>query len=87
MPYQVELTSAAAKDLRALDPDSRNRIGRQIDKLAMQPRPRGASKLQGRDDTYRVRVGTYRILYEVSDKKLLIIVIRVRHRRDVYRSD
>lgn len=87
MPYELTLTTAAAKDLRGLDADSRQRIGKKIDRLTTEPRPRGVEKLKGRENTYRIRVGAYRVLYEVNDKKLLVLVIRVRHRKDVYRTE
>ncbi|MCZ7631356.1 MAG: type II toxin-antitoxin system RelE/ParE family toxin [Microthrixaceae bacterium] len=57
-----------------------------IDLLADEPRPPGCTKLTGEDAVYRVRIGDYRILYEVIDDRLLIHVVRIGHRRDVYRD-
>lgn len=62
----------------------RERVGEAIDGLAAEPRPRGAVKLAGRDD-FRIRVGDYRIVYAVDDKKRLVLVARIAHRREVYR--
>jgi mRNA interferase RelE/StbE len=59
-------------------------IGR-IEALAVNPRPHGVEKLAGEDQTYRVRVGEYRILYEVHDAALVVLVVKVGHRREVYR--
>ena len=56
-----------------------------IEALANQPRPTGAKKLKGRDDLWRIRVGDYRIIYEIRDRILVVLVVRVGHRREVYR--
>ena len=61
------------------------RIGKKIDSLAENPRPPGVEKLSGREDSYRVRVGDYRIIYRIHDKVLLIVIVEVGHRREVYR--
>ena len=67
-----------------LEPAIRRRLARRIDRLAQDPRA-DAVKLRGTEDVWRARVGDYRILYQVHDDRLLILVIRVGHRRDVYR--
>ncbi|HEY8175832.1 MAG TPA: type II toxin-antitoxin system RelE/ParE family toxin [Gemmatimonadaceae bacterium] len=85
MAYTVSFTASAAKDIRALDEDMRRRVGRAIDALADNPRPSGVEKLKGDDNVYRVRVGDYRILYQIADRQLIVLVIRVRHRREAYR--
>lgn len=61
------------------------RIASAIDALADDPRPSGCKKLVGSEHTYRIRVGDYRIVYDIQGAKLVVSVIRVRHRRDVYR--
>lgn len=61
------------------------RIGHTIARLASEPRGHGAVKLRGSDDIWRVRVGNYRILYQIHDEVLLVLVVAVGHRRDVYR--
>ena len=83
--YAVEFLPSAAKTLSNLDPAVRRRIARRIDRLAAEPREGGAIKLRGADEVWRARVGDYRILYKVEDERLVILVIRIGHRRDVYR--
>lgn len=85
MGYQIEFTSSAAKAFGKLTDDVRQRVADVIDALADDPRPRGVEKLRGSESTYRVRVGDYRILYEIADRALIVTVIKVGHRRDVYR--
>jgi mRNA interferase RelE/StbE len=86
-PYTVQLKPAAARDLKKIkDQTTLRRIAYAIDSLAVNPRPPGAQALQGEDASIlRIRVGDYRILYTIEDKALLVLVIRVGHRRDVYR--
>lgn len=84
-PYVVRFTKRADRDLDRLPGDLRVRAIRMIESLAGNPRPNGSIKLSGKEDMYRIRVGDYRIIYEVQDKVLLILVLRVGHRRDVYR--
>jgi mRNA interferase RelE/StbE len=83
-PYTIELTSRALKDLQRLPQSVRVRIGNRIDALANEPRPRGTVKLAG--DLYRIRVGTYRILYQVDDNASVVTIARIRHRREAYRT-
>ncbi len=75
----------AAKTLATLSKKQRRQIATRIDGLAETPRPRGCEKLQGAEDLYRIRSGNYRIIYQVTDARLLILVIRIGHRREVYR--
>ena len=82
--YAVELLPSAAKALAKLEPAVQRRLARRIDKLSQDPRA-DAVKLRGADDIWRARVGDYRILYRVADDRLLVLVIRIGHRRDVYR--
>ncbi len=83
--YAVEFLPSAAKTLSNLDDAVRRRIARRIDRLAVEPRGGGAILLRGAEDVWRCRVGDYRILYRVEDERLVILVIRIGHRRDVYR--
>lgn len=83
--YRVEIARRAVKAIARLPRGEQQRIRAAIDLLADTPRPPGCSALAGEADTYRVRVGDYRIVYEVHDRVLLIQVVRVGHRRDVYR--
>ncbi|MFT4260457.1 type II toxin-antitoxin system RelE family toxin [Microbacterium sp.] len=82
--YQVEFTAAAAKEVRKLDAQIRRRILAGIAELEREPRPHGVRKLAGYENAWRLRVGDYRVLYEISDEKVLVTVVRVAHRRDVY---
>jgi mRNA interferase RelE/StbE len=85
--YRIEFRPAALRDLKSLPRDILDRVSRKISALAENPRPSGAEKLSGsEEDCYRIRVGDYRILYAIQDKVSLIIIIRVRHRREVYRG-
>jgi mRNA interferase RelE/StbE len=84
--YQIDFLPSARKELSSLPRDAQERIGKKIDFLSINPRPHGVEKLEGkRDSFYRLRVGDYRILYEIQDEILLILVIKVGHRREVYR--
>lgn len=86
MTYHIEVAPAAARQLHKLDLPARRRIQAAIELLAQQPRPTGASKLVGGDREWRVRTGDYRIVYEIHDQILLVLVLAVGHRRDVYRG-
>lgn len=83
--YEVEITRSADKQLRKLPRPDQQRVMRTVLALAEDPFPRGTRKLSGYDDVYRVRAGRYRILYSVSESTLIIIVLKIGHRRDVYR--
>lgn len=83
--YSIEIKRSAAKELTHLPPKDRGRIIARIQVLADDPRPVGAEKLSGQD-RYRVRQGDYRILYEIEDQVLRIMVVKIGHRRDVYRA-
>ena len=83
MSFRIELRPAAVKALRRIDPQDRPRIQGAIALLGENPRPPGAKALQGRD-AWRVRVGNYRIIYTVDDDVLLIVVVTLGHRKDVY---
>ena len=83
--YEIEITRTAEKQLRKLPREERGRVVAAVLGLADEPRPRGSRKLAGYDDVFRIRVGTYRVLYSVSGGRLVIIILKVGHRRDVYR--
>jgi mRNA interferase RelE/StbE len=83
--YRVEVARRAVKALAALPRRDQQRIRAAIDLLADDPRPPGCTKLTGEPHTYRVRTGDYRILYDVHDDRLVVQVVRIGHRRDVYR--
>lgn len=83
--YAVELRPAAARALRKIDPQDVPRLRGAIALLAEDPRPPGAKALQGRPG-YRVRVGRYRIIYTIDDGILLVVVVTVGQRQDVYKA-
>ena len=83
--YELEVSRSAERQLRKLPRSDQERIVQAILPLAQDPRPRGARKLSGYDDVFRIRVGHYRILYSVSSETLVIIILKIGHRRDVYR--
>ena len=85
MTYQVDLSKRAKRQLSKLDSDTQASIGAAIDDLAVDPRPAGVKKLKGEETVYRIRVRDHRILYEIQDDELLILVIKIGHRREVYR--
>ena len=83
--YEVRISRTAAKQLRALPRAEQERVAAKASALADNPRPVGSRKMAGYDDVWRVRVGRCRILYSVADSELIIIVLKVGHRRNVYR--
>jgi mRNA interferase RelE/StbE len=83
--YRIEWRSSARRELRRLPPRAIARVVDAVAGLADDPRPTGCRKLQGSERTFRVRVGQYRVVYEVRDDRLVVLIVRVRHRRDVYR--
>ena len=83
--YSLDIKRSAAKELIALPRQDRARIIARIHALAHEPRPPGSEKLSGQE-RYRIRQGDYRILYEIRDDVLIVMVVRIAHRRDVYRK-
>lgn len=84
-PYRVQIARRALKSLQALPRTEQQRVRAAIDLLAQTPRPPGCVGLKGETDAYRVRVGAYRIVYEIRYDVLLVQVVRIGLRRDVYR--
>lgn len=82
--YEVEFKRSVDKDARSIPASDLKKILLKIDSLREDPRPPGSVKLTG-EEYYRVRQGDYRIVYEIQDAKLVIVVIRIGHRREVYR--
>ena len=84
--YRVLIKPSAAREIEAVDHKrDRQRIVATILALAVEPRPVGCEKLVGENDRYRVRVGRYRAVYSNADDELLVLVVRVAHRKDIYR--
>lgn len=84
MSYQVILPKSAQKELDRLPDEIAERILGALAVLKTQPRPRGCKKLRG-ENAWRIRVGDYRVIYEIHDKVLQVIVVTIGHRREVYR--
>lgn len=85
----MELSSAAERDVRKLDPHIRKHVVRDILRLEDNPRPHGAERLAAKENLYRVYVGPgkdYRVIYQIRDEILVVLVVRVGDRKDVYRS-
>jgi len=83
--YKVEFAPAADRQLRAFDKSIQRQLIRRIEKLAHDPRPHGVEKLTGEEDLYRVRSGDYRVLYTIQDKELIVLVVKIADRKEVYR--
>ncbi len=86
MSYHIVVAPTVVRELRKLDPPARRRIQAAIELLADQPRPPAATQLVGGSGEWRVRTGDYRIIYEIDDGELRVLVLRAGHRREVYRD-
>jgi mRNA interferase RelE/StbE len=85
--YRLAIKSSAAKELEAVGQKAdRARLVSSIQALAEQPKPVGAEKLSGHIDLYRIRVGNYRVVYEIDNGQIVVTVIKVGHRKEIYRS-
>ena len=84
--YLFQFAPSARQQLGRLPTAVQERIAERVDRLATDPRPHGSIKLKGEDDLYRIRVGDYRVIYAIRDDELIVLVLRVGHRREVYRD-
>jgi mRNA interferase RelE/StbE len=85
MGYSVTFAAAAKRQFDKLPRPAQQRLGAVIAQLAEDPRPAGAVKLSGEEGLYRVRGGDYRAVYRIEDARLLVLIVKVGHRREVYR--
>ena len=85
MKFRISYSRAAAKAFRGIHPKDAKRIKEAIEALSRDPRPEGAIQLAGGEGEMRIRVGNYRIVYDIDDGALVILVLRVAHRQEVYR--
>lgn len=85
MSYHLKLSRTAEKQLAKIESKDRVRLVTSVRELSSNPRPHGAIKLSNRD-AWRIRVGSYRVIYEIKDQELLVLIIEVGHRGDIYRS-
>ncbi len=83
--YSIALTHTAEKQLRKLPKKELPRIVQALEMLSFTPLPQGRRKLSGHSNTFRVRVGIYRIIYEILGQRLIIKILKIGHRKDVYR--
>jgi mRNA interferase RelE/StbE len=83
-PYTIRVTPPAAKQLRKLPAEVRRRVRAAIDGLVTDPRPPGAAAMSGGAGLTRIRVGDYRVIYLIRDKELIVVIVKVGHRGDVY---
>jgi len=84
MSYQIVIPKPAQKQLDNITKIERDRLIVTLRSLVDDPRPSGVKKLKGYDNTYRVRVGDYRIIYEIKDRELIVLLLSVSHRKDAY---
>jgi mRNA interferase RelE/StbE len=85
MTYSILLSPSVERQLKAFDPPIQKRLIRRLKTLSENPRPQGAMKLSGGDDIYRIRERHYRIIYTIQDKELIVLLVKIGDRKDVYR--
>lgn len=83
--YKIEITATAEKSLKKIPKKDIQKIVEAIQILAISPFPEGCRKLKGEEDVYRVRQGSYRIIYEVIENKIIVLVLKIGHRKDIYK--
>jgi mRNA interferase RelE/StbE len=82
--YTIELSHSAARQFKALPKKDKVRIKARIDALAEDPYPPDTKKLTNEKDLYRIRAGDYRVIYTVQNKQLIVLVLKIGHRREIY---
>ena len=83
--YKVLIARSAEKQLRKLPDKIRDRLAREIVQLGDDPFPFGSKKLSGTESSYRIRIGDYRVIYEIEYREVIVLVLKIGHRKDVYR--
>jgi mRNA interferase RelE/StbE len=83
--YAVTFARSARRELETLDGSIVRRVISRIEALAQEPRPSGSRKLQGEQNLWRIRIGDYRVIFSVDDRKRIVDIVRIRHRREAYR--
>lgn len=86
MTYQIITPKSVQKQIDALPEEIRDRIDEAVKALAENPRPDGVAKMKSSDSEYRIRIGNYRVIYEINDGELTILLVQCRHRREVYKK-
>ena len=86
MIYEIIITKSIQKQWDNLPNNIQERVYDKISQLAEEPRPDGVVKLKGYDNEYRIRIGDYRLVYEIQDEQLIVLLVQCKHRRDVYKK-
>jgi mRNA interferase RelE/StbE len=86
MTYEIIITKSIQKQLDNLPNNIQERVYDKISQLAEEPPPDGVVKLKGYDNEYRIRIGDYRLVYEIQDEQLIVLLLQCKHRRDVYKK-
>jgi mRNA interferase RelE/StbE len=86
LTYKVEISPSAKRQLATLPRKIQKQLSRRIDSLAINPKPSGIKRLQGNKELFRIRAGDYRVIYTVEDQRLTVLVIKIGHRREIYRG-
>jgi mRNA interferase RelE/StbE len=84
--YTIEFSSTAERQFKKLSVQLQKRLTPKIDALAKNPRPSGMKKLEGEENLYRIRVGDYRIIYQIQDNKLIVLVVKIGDRKEIYKK-
>jgi mRNA interferase RelE/StbE len=84
MRFQIEILRSAQKSLSRIQSQDQDRIIEAIRSLADEPQPHGCKKLSGRD-AWRIRIGNYRVIYEIRESKLVVLIVDIGHRKEIYR--
>ena len=85
MQYRIEFSRPASRQFDSLPKQVQLRLKPRLDSLRDNPRPHGAEKMAGEEELYRLRVGDYRVIYQIRDQALVVLVVKIGHRKDVYR--
>jgi mRNA interferase RelE/StbE len=83
--YKIEILSSADKSLKKINAKDRITIARAIDRLSENPTPHGYKKLQN-SEFYRIRIGDYRVIYQIQNNELIVVIIRIGHRKEIYKK-
>lgn len=83
--YRIEVSATAERQLKKIRREDAIRILRSISLLAGDPRPAGCRKMSGYEDIYRIRTGNYRVIYEIDGQQIVIVILKIGHRREAYR--
>lgn len=84
MKYSVEYKNSALKEIERLEKQTQRQILDAVDKLGIEPRPSGVKKIRGDSITWRIRIGKYRVVYRIYEARLVVMIVRVAHRKDAY---